>query len=236
MARRINGTQHTAFLDDMSLAQRVVSVIFDESTSRRFPEPVAANRRRMLGVIRGFLISGEGLSEEVFKSLLDAANTEECHSLKRSWESGAFAVRFVPAQEMERRVAPKVRDPSQALGYIRMRNAERPEILMKDLPAGFRDGVPLQVTHFRLLLSLFFTLIHEWEHWRQFSSGQPHSSEVAELLSHLEEHRLRVHIGDWEISRLASERRETVAQFLSGKIGESRPTAFQRLVRLLGLR
>src|SRR5262249_1129738 len=104
IAQRINGTHHTAYIDDMRVARKLVSVLWDVSTSLRlFGIPSVTSTHDAL--LKGYMIhcnwarlAGKTLDQSYEISdlidLLQIGGDPAMKRLKEDWENGIFSLEY----------------------------------------------------------------------------------------------------------------------------------------------
>jgi len=241
MARLLNGTQHTAFLDDMRLARKVVSVGQDEYYSRIHVVESQAKRIEAINLIDRARAEKWDL-KKILLSLLSVLGTYECRSLLDCLRKKNILLKFVSAPEMSRLSAALTTQNDMCVSYYHRRPGQKPTILVTEFPPNIYE---LEEHPFRLsVLHRLLGSVHEWDHWRQdggfyereekgsapvrlsASFWMRREAMVGEIMSMLEEHRLRVVINDHKVRREARARGETVAQACHRVAGEASPPLF----------
>lgn len=241
MARLLNGTQHTAFIDDMRLARKVVSVGRDEMIARMRFSQIQQKRISVLTLIDRAYSEKWGLRETLL-SLLYVLGTQESRSLLMCLREGSVSLEFISDLEMNCLASTMTQESESCISYYRRMDHQRPKIYLRQLPANaYESGTAF----FRLsILRRLFGLIHEWDHWRQ-NTGRYEREEcggmsltlnadlrfrreatIGEIMSMFEEHRARVHLNDFEIRKRACQGGETLAQFFQKSAEEATPPTF----------
>jgi len=225
IAQSINGTQHTAFIKDMRLARKVVSVLLDTYPYLIDPQKRKVSRSNLDHAFWTFLDSRRKFGvEEIFR-VLELNSGSETDSLLKSWREGKFLIEVLSKEDFDGLIRRwgKVGECEFCVFQSRA-DPERDRILIREMPTF--DG-STAVGEYRTYLEWsgrILGFIHEGEHWRHSSGnfeGIERGSEpirldrigrqerlVSEIMADLETERWSakyLSLETWEIARRLGE-------------------------------
>lgn len=207
IAERINDTAHTAFIEDMRLARKLVAVSLDIHPAIVQPELRKPNFKKLdqafLAIVRG---KGSFSPEELINLLQLHPNTTVT-ALKDFWRSGKFRIEMPSGEEFDKTVAKWKGSPDckEAIFINQILPWPRKRILLRALPSIDTSSSPGLNQLLNSVISRLTGLVHEFEHWHHFIGrpepaaknfgripfGNPSREErlISETMSFLEEQR-----------------------------------------------
>ncbi len=231
IAERINGTTHTAGINDMRLARKVVSVSMTQNEVIASPREALEAKERLRQKIKLFLESGRELDDTSLLRLLRAINSPEV----RAFFAGlnvCFTLDVIPDDEFDDAI-PKI-SLKDKTGYFESlrRKGLKDRLLIRGIPAVSVFDLDAEEKIIESVMDRLLTAMHEWEHWCHFTgSFAGKERRIAELLSRFEEQRLLLRIHKFDFNQQAAAKNQTLAQhFLAMEFrdGVSDPFSFLR--------
>ncbi|HEX5032868.1 MAG TPA: hypothetical protein VFW62_00185, partial [bacterium] len=175
IAETLNGSVHTAYFNDMRLAETVAAVFKQVTPYLRNPALREANRDRL---IQAFLdhaaVHRHATAGDLFR-LLKAGHFPEADFYEQAWRNGDLKVQVLPEREFRRQVAAwgQAQDCEWTLFMQGSFHGEPDRILIRELPP-LRIGNPAERDQsFSELVWRLRGLVHELEHWRHFNGIGP---------------------------------------------------------------
>jgi len=174
IAQQINRSRHTAYLNDLRFARKMVSVCLEVPA-----DPKQAAMRRIVNQYRAQKhIAGDlahrvhrrpFCASDLFQFLRATEGGAQAEQMERQWREGLFRIEIVPETEFRTRV----RLASCDLSYFWMKPEDggAPLILLRQME-GLDSQDPLYTA--RLLRECIHrarACLHEWEHWRHISGN-----------------------------------------------------------------
>ncbi|GEM_PF-3428451 len=221
IARRINATTHTAFINDLRLARKFVVFALDTEERSRYPLKQEAFKYAFDAAFFELIRSTPTIQVEHLMKLVNLHSSGQTRLFERQWREEEFEIEMLSAEEFDALLSRwgMVSDCENTLFEARG-PLQKDRIILRALP-DFDLSTELGVQQaYMEILTRVIGLIHEWEHWRHFSgnySGIETGSEpiawgslgrkeriISEVMAYLEEQRFRARGIDadlWEISR-----------------------------------
>lgn len=174
IAEQINRTRHTAYLNDLRFARKMVSVCLEvpadpkQAPLRRIVNQYRAHKH-LSGDLAHRLLRRPFCASDLFHFLRATEAGPQAEQMERQWREGLFRIEVVPAAEFRMRV----RLASCDLSYFWMKPEDggAPLILLRQME-GLNPQDPLYTS--RLLRECIHrarACLHEWEHWRHISGN-----------------------------------------------------------------
>jgi hypothetical protein len=223
LAKKISGTSHTAFVDDIRLALTTVEVLGKAYEYRLWsPFQISKNRKELERRVKEFFQSGEILSPKKLMELVTFQGEERFFQIRRDWEEGRFDLVLLPDRIFDEKVRASNLFASRNMGLFDpgRRREETSQIFIRVLPIEGRDSEEGYQNTFLGLTSRLSALVHEAERFRQMypsrlsygllqlrpfelTSSDRHGRLVSGMMAALEEHLWRLTAGlprDWELA------------------------------------
>ncbi|MCC6272728.1 MAG: hypothetical protein IT572_04620 [Deltaproteobacteria bacterium] len=214
LAYELSGTSHNAYLEDIRLARKVVSVLRAKDRVRRTSEE--DRRRAKLGLQSGILEtlrSGGPLHAETLLRLLQWNPDRATQLLISDLKEGRLDIRVAGEEEFEAlfRAWGQARRCDGALFVKAFGGMTHDLILVRELsPAARAAGESSHAAYEELMLRLE-AVVHEWEHFRHFNGEiemkgiSREERLVSEIMASLEEDRWQSYFSPREtpLGRLA---------------------------------
>lgn len=214
IAYELRGTPHNAYLDDIRLARKVVSVLRAQERARR--ASAEERLRAKLGLQSGILDvlrSGVPLQAETLLKLLQWNPDRATQRLVRDLREGRLDLRVAGEEEFEAlfRAWGLARRCDGALFVKAFDGMKRDLILVRELSPAARAGGETSHAAYEELMLRLEAVVHEWEHFRHFNGeiamrGLSREDRlVSEIMASLEEDRWQSYFSSREtpLGRLA---------------------------------
>lgn len=214
IAYELRGTPHNAYLDDIRLARKVVSVLRAQERARG--ASAEERRRAKLGLQSGILetlSSGGPLQAETLLKLLQWNPDRATQRLLRDLREGRLDLRVAGEEEFEAlfRAWGLARRCDGALFVKAFDGMKRDLILVRELSPAARAGGGSGHAAYEELMLRLEAVVHEWEHFRHFNGeiamrGLSREERlVSEIMASLEEDRWQGYFASREtpLGRLA---------------------------------
>ncbi|MFO1519893.1 MAG: hypothetical protein U1F57_09570 [bacterium] len=225
VAEKINGTRHTAYIHDIRLARKTVSVM--QEIARFLPEPNLLRdlaKMRLDQAILSFLKSNSPLTPSILIDLLKTNPLPWLARLEELYRADGIRLEIVPKNTLDEEAKKwGAIDECDALFLCARHKDETDRILIMELPPpppGDQDASFLYAT----LIHRLAALVHEFEHYRHtrgdYEGVEKYSSPlilrnigreqrlVSEIMADLEEQRWRnrnIETDFWHIARRLGE-------------------------------
>lgn len=230
IAMSLAGTEHTAYLNDLRLARKVVSVFQDVREHIDSPELTDVGRRRWVQVFRGFVNRKRPLRSEQLIEWLSLQNDPVSLQHGEMLRVGQVDVEIVP-QEMFSAFIKNWGKTSgnQLAATILSLRGERARILIPELPPFDLSTSEGNDRAFSRLVGSVQSLAHEAEHWRHgnglYLGAEAHSASVSladigreerlisETMAYLEEFRWRIKNCDRDYLEISQRLGESLSSY-----------------------
>ena len=168
IAYELNGSEHTAYLNDLRLARKVVSVLQEAAPYLRNSQLRDAGRRQLIDAFWSFARSGRSLEAEDLVGLLRLHANPATDAFTRAWLEGQVEIRITSREAFDEFVERwgKAQGQIFALTVSRHGKQERDLILIPDLPSFDLRHAPGQDQAFHELVSRARSQAHDAELWR----------------------------------------------------------------------
>lgn len=209
IAQKIRGTQYTAYLDDIHLARKIVSVLGDVDEYHAQPNLRYEATKKLQRAIERWIDTKKPLEAINLLNLLETNSSPQTKAIMFNWIYKDLEIEIVPPQQFKELFEKWGMVDTYNVGLFRQasRQGEKGRIYILDMPdidTSKPEGALLAKTEIARRL---IGLVHEWEHWRHSSGiydgmkalGPPLSLKnmspkerlVSEILSLFEEERMR---------------------------------------------
>jgi len=198
IAHELRGTPHNAYLDDVRLARKVVSVLRAKERARRASaeERLRAKFGLQSGILEA-LRSGGPLRAETLLKLLQWNPDRATQRLLSDLREGRLDLRVAGEEEFEAlfRAWGQARRCDGALFVKAFDGMKRDLILVRELSPAARAGGETSHAAYEELMLRLEAVVHEWEHFRHFNGeiamrGLSREGRlVSEIMASLEEDR-----------------------------------------------
>lgn len=240
IATEISGTSHTAYLNDMRLARKVVSLMLEAGPyMRETSSDRDEARTRLEEAFWTFICAGKPLGAKEIIALLKVNPSFESQLLIEQWEDKKFVIETWPVHEFDEIITRWGRVHKGSISILLpARSAGGPQrIVIREMPAlDIRSAIGSERSFLELVNRPIAT-IHEWEHWCHFNGSyqgieraskpipslnrKPHDSRVSEMMAFLEEQRWRMKNFDIDCWILAQRLGMTLPQYLLYNVEQS---------------
>lgn len=232
IAYELNGSEHTAYLNDLRLARKVVSVLQETGPYLKSPQLRDAGRHQIVDAFWNFAHSGRKLQAEDLMAMLRLHSNPATEAFTRAWLDGQVEIRITSRDAFDDFVERwgKIKGKIFALTVSRHGRQERDMILIPELPSFDLRHATGQDQAFHEFVNRARSLVHEAEHWRHSNGvffGVEAASQalrlsgigrqerlVSEIMAYLEEFRWRVRFSDSDFHELAQRLGVTLPTFL----------------------
>ncbi len=175
IAQTLNGGPHTAYFNDMRLAETVASVFREVIPYLRNPSLHQETRARLGKAIIDQIAMYRYVKESQLFELLRAGSFPEADFYEQAWRDGAFRVQILSEQEFRREVAAwgEAQDCEWTLFRQSSGRGDRDRILIRELPS-LKIGTEAERNRsYTEVVWRLRGLVHEMEHWRHFNGLSP---------------------------------------------------------------
>ncbi len=228
LASMINGTSHTAYMEDIRLARKVVSVSLDAEEDIPNEKRRSEAKTSLDQACLSFISSKAPLTPDFFLGLLRRSLTPQILSFLRSYREEKFEIRILSTTEFDTLSKRSPHEPHACL-FRPATSTTKAQILIREMPGSFSS--PTQA--YQALTDRLIGLVHEWEHWRHFSGNYEgmeeggraisleritrHDRLVSEMLADLEDLRWQTKVFGLETWRICHLLGENPATYLRDK-------------------
>jgi hypothetical protein len=203
IARRLNGTHHTAYLDDIRVARKLVSVLLDVSPYLQDPQQAAERfdeiRKEYFTTVTWARVMGLNL-DEVFQvsdliELLEIGGDPQIERLKKDLASERFSLGFEEYEGELDDLLSRMKvynSTGLALFLPAKKPGEKDRLILRRLPSLKLDSDQRVQEGFDEILMRLIAIPHEWDHSRHFSGlyeGIEAGGEKIDLLNFTMENR-----------------------------------------------
>ncbi len=223
IAMALNGSIHTAYLDDMRIARKVTSFYRDLENGKNLPQKRIKAKQHIVKTFRNLILprwqQGSNFTVQDLTDLLESNPSAITQEFMGAHRRGEFEIQIAEGAEFDRIVASWGKANNCTYSYFIQKPApEKAVLLIRHFNPSEHLQDPSDCIH-QIVFRLHY-MIHEWEHWRHFTGhfgkdeqgGTPYLASMdrgnrmgSEMLAYLEEHRwLTLHWGDevYEYARL----------------------------------
>lgn len=218
IAKLINGSVHTAYFNDLRLADTVVSVYREVIPYLRIPRLREENKARLIQAFIDHAATHRFADESDLFRWLRAGRFSKADFFERAWREGDFKVEILPNPEFRRQVQAWGKSRECEWTFFRQGRGNEPDrILIREMPQLDISSHATREASFSEVMWRLRGFVHELEHWRHFS-GASETGPVApflllgisreerlitEIMAHMEEFRWRAINSDDHFLHLA---------------------------------
>ncbi len=232
IALRINGTEHTAYLNDLRLARKVVSVFQEIQEHLANPELTEAGRKQWVQSFKSFTRSGIPLHPSHLVGWLGLQKDPISLQHAEMLTHGGVDIQLVTPESFQGFLKDwgKTHGTQLAVTELRRHRGERDRILIPQLPPFNLATTEGMDRAFSELIGRVQSLAHEAEHWRHgngYFMGIESASHpvlltgisrqerlVSEVMAYLEEFRWRIKNCDRDYLEISWRLGETLPSYL----------------------
>jgi hypothetical protein len=174
IAETLNGSVHTAYFNDMRLAEKVASVFQEIGPFLANPQLRAANRDRLVDAMMNHVALHRPFKTADYFNLLRHGTYPLAEFFEQAWLAGEFRVEVLPAEVFKKELIASGLQVADCEWSLFRRGRGSPDrILLRDLPPlGIRSPADRDQSFSEVIWRLR-GLVHELEHWRHFSGRSP---------------------------------------------------------------
>ncbi len=232
LAKQINGTRYTAYINDMRLARKVVSVCADMELCIKEPHRRTWASNLLGDAIKKLVRLERTLGVEELFVLLQIVPNPHIRAIRESWQERQFNIEILSPTEFDALVAGWDGPPVKYSLFIQGGVTQRDRIIIRQLPPLSLESYAAEQEAFQEITMRLVGLVHEAEHWRHTSghyqwdeaASEPidldgisyHDRMVSELMADFEEYRWRVRHLDNMPYELARRTGQTLALHFRG--------------------
>ena len=227
LAKQINGTRYTAYINDMRLARKVVSVCSDMELYIKEPQRRTWATNLLGDAIKKLIRLERTLGVEELFVLLQIIPDPHIRAIRENWLDRQFNIEILSPTEFNALVANWDGPPIKYSLFIQGGATQRDRIVIRQLPLLKLESHAAEQVAFEEITMRLVGLVHEAEHWRHTSGHYQwdeaaseridlngisyHDRMVSELMANLEEYRWRVRHLDNMVYELARRTGQTLA-------------------------
>lgn len=207
IAQTINGSMHTAYLEDIRIARKVTLFYRELVANTDLPNRRHERITQLATTFRAKVLprweKQKILSTQDLIDLLETNSSPHFQSFLEAYRKGNFEIQILEGSKFDQRVNAGGVAIDCHDAYIILKPApEKTQILLRRFEIGDIHNTSERDDAFNNILTLLPYLIHEWEHWRHFgghyhgpeTGGHPYNKSLnrenrmgSEMLSFLEE-------------------------------------------------
>lgn len=219
IAGRLNGTRHTAGIDDRRLAEQVVSVALAEIEAQRDPRRCRDTFQEFFNTVRLYTQSQKPLATDDLIAFIGTVDAGLAVEIALGIRDKRLRVEPLPGADFDAMIRNWGEAPSCCFSFY---DGE------EEIPTIFIRALDVSRPSFGENLERCLGLVHEARHWRDFTGnpplriprffGQRKMRYVSEILAYQEEHRFLLRLGNFRMSDRARTKGMTLAESLRDRV------------------
>jgi hypothetical protein len=190
LAQQINGTRYTAYLDDLPLAQKIVSVALEAKEYLQNPKKAEASRKEFYEILMGRLKRSQPLSVSQLIALFILHPTRLALRIQQALnDPNRLVIKLISASEMSQKAQTLKEMVSSQFLFIQGVNGEPDTIFLVEPTAYDLSASEGEAQAYTDWAANFSGLAHEGEHKEHapFRVLHRHDRIASEMMAYLEE-------------------------------------------------